>query len=182
MKDIAFHITDIAENSLRAGAKQVEVSLRLAGRELSLTIADNGCGMNETTLRRATDPFYTTRTTRHAGLGLPFLFQNAAQCGGGATIDSAPNRGTRVSACFRLDHIDCPPAGDLATTLALLLTGSPGVDVIVSFERDEHNFSLSSQEVRKALGEIPTEHPKAIAAVGEIFTGALADIFGNTLI
>ena len=71
MKDIAFHISDITENSIRAGATQIEISLILASDSvLNIEIKDNGCGMSEETLKHISNPFYTTRTTRRIGLGI----------------------------------------------------------------------------------------------------------------
>ena len=64
MKDLAFHLTDIVENSIRAGAGEIGIRLRCVGREFRMRIADNGCGMDAETLERAVNPFFTTRTTR----------------------------------------------------------------------------------------------------------------------
>ena len=78
--------------------------------------------MDAETARRVTNPFYTTRTTRKVGLGLPFLIQNAEQTGGSVTLTSEPGKGTEVRAVFHSDHIDCPPWGDLPGTVALFIT------------------------------------------------------------
>ena len=71
MKELSLNILDIAENSVKAGATLVTVSLTQTGNVLTLEITDDGCGMDAETVRRVTDPFYTTRTTRKVGLGLP---------------------------------------------------------------------------------------------------------------
>ena len=98
MTDIAFHITDLAANSLRAGADAIDIALSLDGTQLELAVTDNGCGMAPEAVRRAFDPFYTTRTTRRTGLGLPFLLQSAEGCGGSAAIRSVPGKGTAMPA------------------------------------------------------------------------------------
>lgn len=181
MKDIAFHITDLAENGIRAGARRIDVRLRLEGRQLLLAIADDGCGMDAETLRRAVDPFFTTRTERKVGLGLPFLYQNAEQCGGGACVRSGPGRGTEVEACFPLDHVDCPPAGDLATTFMELLACNPDTDIRIELGSEERLFTLSSSEVREALGNVPASHPKVACIIRRHFAEGLQEVFGKQL-
>lgn len=179
MKDIAFHITDLVENGIRAEARRIDVRLRLEGRQLLLTIADNGRGMDAETLRSAEDPFFTTRTERRVGLGLPFLFQNAEQCGGGACVRSEPGRGTVVEARFPLDHIDCPPAGDLSTTFMELFAGNPDTDIRIELSAEERLFTLSSDEVREALGNVPAGHPKVARILRRYLAQGLHEVFGK---
>lgn len=181
MKDLAFHLSDLTENSVRAGATEVEIGLRLDRRQLVLRIADNGCGMDAKTLRRALDPFYTTRTTRRVGLGLPFLVQNAEQSGGWAEVRSEPGRGTRVEARFGLDHIDCPPAGDLASTFMQLVIGYPAVNLRIRLGCGDRAEEITSVELREALGDLPAGHPQAAVAIRELFRGVLGQLFGDAL-
>ena len=115
MQELSMNLLDIAQNSVAAGSTltQITIAIDTAAKRLTLTIADNGKGMDEETVRRVTDPFYTTRTTRKVGLGLP-LFQEAARATGGElTIRSAVGKGTTVEAFFTLGHIDLAPLGDL---------------------------------------------------------------------
>lgn len=181
MKDIAFHITDLAENSVRAGAARIELLLRLAGRQLTLRIRDDGCGMDPATLRRATDPFYTTRTTRRVGLGLPFLIQNAEQCGGSAEVRSEPGHGTEVEARFPIDDIDCPPAGDLAATLMQAVVSYPDVDFRVQLRCGEREEAISSRELREALGDLPLGHAGVAVRIRSLFGELLREVFGDAL-
>ena len=181
MKDIAFHLTDIVENSVRAGARTVVVGLRLAGREFRLRIGDDGCGMDAPTLQRALDPFYTTRTTRKVGLGLPFLIQNARQCGGDVLVRSRPGRGTTVEARFPLDHIDSPPAGDLAGTLMQLVVGSPQVDVRIRLGCGARTAALSTRQIAEALEGLPLGHPQVALHLRELLAALLEEVFGEKL-
>ena len=73
------HILDIAENSITAGAGLVEISVEEdTGNDLfTLRIRDNGRGMDEDMMKNVTDPFFTTKTVRSVGLGLPLLRQAA---------------------------------------------------------------------------------------------------------
>ena len=72
MKELSLNILDITQNSLTAGATLVGISL-LEDEQgiLTLTISDDGKGMSEEIVKGVTNPFYTTRTTRKVGLGLP---------------------------------------------------------------------------------------------------------------
>jgi signal transduction histidine kinase len=160
MKDLSMHILDIAANSIKAGAKQVEVELRYAGNRLEMIISDNGCGMDAEMVARITDPYATSRTSRKVGLGLPFLKMNAEQTGGNIMISSAPGRGTTVKALFVTDHIDCVPPGDLASSLSLLMTGNPEVNFVIRMIKEDEEFEVSSAEINEVLDGIPISHPK----------------------
>lgn len=160
MKDLSMHILDIAENSIKAGAKQVEVELRYADDRLEMIISDDGCGMDAEMVKRITDPYATSRTSRKVGLGLPFLKMNAEQTGGSIEISSEPGRGTRVKAVFMTGHIDCVPPGDLPSSLSLLMTGNPDVNFVIKISKDNNEFEISSGEVNEVLDGIPISHPK----------------------
>lgn len=181
MKDIAFHITDLVENSVRAGAARIVVTLQLDGRQLRLATRDDGRGMDSPTLRRAMDPFYTTRTTRRVGLGLPFLLQNTEQCGGSTEVRSTPGSGTEVEARFPLENIDCPPAGDLAATFMQLTVSYPAVNICVRLRCGERKEAISSAELREALGDLPLGHPAVAARIRTLFAGMLGEVFGDAL-
>ena len=74
MTEISLNILDVAENSTRAGASLVSITVSADTKadRLTVVIEDDGCGMTEEQLARVTDPFFTTRTTRKVGLGVPF--------------------------------------------------------------------------------------------------------------
>ena len=90
MTEIALNILDVAENSVRAGADYIEIDVAADTQKdtLEVSIRDNGCGMSEEQVRKAKDPFFTTRTTRRVGLGLPFFEQAAKGTGGSLMIIS----------------------------------------------------------------------------------------------
>lgn len=181
MKDIAFHITDIAENCIRAGADRIGVTLSLCGQCLELIITDNGCGMSQETIRKVTDPFYTTRTTRKVGLGLPFLFQNTEQCSGKVEVLSEEGKGTQVKAYFMLDNIDCPPTGDLDDTLMQLIAGNPEIESTLTLINGENVFQLSTVEIINVLDGLPTGLPEVATTTKEIIRSNLTEVFGETL-
>ncbi len=160
MNNLSFHITDIVANSIRANASEISVYLTNNEKEILIHITDNGCGMDANTLERVTNPFYTTRNTRKVGLGLPFLRQNAEQTGGNLTITSTLGKGTEVKALFISSHIDCPPWGDLAETIVLLITGNPDVNIHFSYQSDISSFTISTQDIKDALDGMPLSHPQ----------------------
>jgi light-regulated signal transduction histidine kinase (bacteriophytochrome) len=84
---------------------------------LSLEIKDDGSGMSEDVLKKVLDPFYTTKTVRNVGLGLPMLAQATERTEGHFIIESKGGEGTKVAAVFKLSHIDRQPLGDIASTL-----------------------------------------------------------------
>ena len=85
MQELSLNILDIAENSVKAGASLITVAVcyRPAADRLTVTITDDGCGMDAETVRKVTDPFYTTRTTRRVGMGLPLWKMAAEMTAGG---------------------------------------------------------------------------------------------------
>ena len=157
MQELSMHVLDIAQNSVAAGATRIEISVRIdtAARRLTLTIADNGKGMSEEVRRRVTDPFYTTRTTRKVGLGLPFFAQAAKAAQGSLNITSAPGKGTSVVADFQLGHIDLAPLGDMDGTIVGLIQCNPALDFSYNVWADGQTFCMDTRELREQLGEVP---------------------------
>lgn len=181
MKDIAFHVTDIAENCIRAGADRIGISIMLEEHCLELVVTDNGCGMDADTVRKVTSPFYTTRTTRKVGLGLPFLFQNAEQSGGHAEVISEVGKGTRIKAVFMTDNIDCPPVGDLGETLMQVIVGNPSVDVSLRFRCGERNFTISTSDITSVLDGISISVPEVAVMIREILSSNIGEVFAGGL-
>lgn len=157
MKELSLNILDVAKNSVRAGASLIHISLMTdTNAWLTLRIVDNGCGMDHETLHRVTDPFYTTRTTRKVGLGLPLLKLAAEQTGGSLSIESSvqvPHNGTTLEARFDTSSIDCMPLGDIISTVCILIAGSPEIDFVFTDSSDHHSVSLDTREIRQVLGD-----------------------------
>jgi anti-sigma regulatory factor (Ser/Thr protein kinase) len=177
MLELALHILDITENSIRAGAKNVYIGVveDRARDRLEIEIRDDGCGMDEATLAKALDPFYSTKKVRRVGLGLPMLKEAALQAGGDFTIDSQLGRGTRVAVGFQRSHIDRQPLGDVPGAFIALLVGSPGVDFIYR-HACEGVFELDTREIRKEIGEIPLNHREVLTFIRRHLTEGLREI------
>ena len=161
MKEIALYVLDIAQNSITAGAAHVDITLAEEDGDIAFTIADDGRGMSPQLLATVSDPFTTTRTTRKMGLGLPLLRLAAEQTGGSLTIESALGKGTTVTAVFVASHIDCPPLGDMAGTVTLLVQGAPELELIYTHRRGDRLSRLDTRELRAVLGpEVSLAEPE----------------------
>lgn len=162
MRELSLHVLDLLENSLAAGASKISVSIEedTLLNSLRITVADNGRGMDEETQVRAVDPYYTTRTTRHVGLGLPLFKAAAERCVGGLSLDSELGVGTTVVATFQLDHIDRAPLGDMVSTvMGALLSDREGWELEYTHRLDDQEFSLDTAGVREVLGDVSLKHP-----------------------
>jgi hypothetical protein len=170
MKELALHILDITQNSVRAKATEIKIDIKESPRTnlLTITITDNGTGMSEEVLKNVLDPYYTSRTTRKVGLGLPLFRMNADQSGGGLKITSQPGKGTTVTAIFAHDNIDRPPMGDIAGTIALIISGNPSVDFVFSYSFESEEWSLDTRELRDALDGTPVTDLKVVKYLKEM--------------
>lgn len=164
MKELSLHILDIAKNSIRAGASLTQILLVENNGRLTVTIQDDGCGMSPEILKQVGDPFYTTRTTRSVGLGIPLYRLAAEQTGGSVTIESvqkcdAPiHHGTTVTAVFDTGHIDCAPLGDMVSTVCTLIQGAPETDFLYRHKTPVFDVELDTREIRSVLGgDIPLD-------------------------
>lgn len=131
MEDISLHILDIAENSIRANARNLNIVLKEDKKNdlLTLTIEDDGEGMDDQTKKDALNPFFTTKKGKKVGLGLAFLSQSAEETGGAMRIESESGKGTKVIATFSLGHIDRKPFGDLYETMRCLKFTHPQLNI-----------------------------------------------------
>jgi len=157
MKDLALHILDIVQNSISAAADMIEIRAEesFADDLVSITIKDNGHGMEQALVEKITDPYTTSRTTRKVGLGLPLLKQNAEQAGGGISISSTPGTGTTVNATFRAGHPDTPPWGDLAGVIILLVSANPSIDFLYFHRSKSGEYIFDTREVKSVLDGVP---------------------------
>ena len=169
MPEISLNILDVAQNSISAGARQIQIGVSVCGTEdaLEVTIDDDGRGMTPEQASAAADPFFTTRTTRKVGLGLPFLKMAAEMTGGSFKIESQPGKGTKITAAFGLTNIDRMPIGDMASTMTTLIGPNPDLDFIFRYSVDERVFVMDTREMRSTLDGIPLCAPEVLAFISE---------------
>jgi len=160
MKEISLNILDIAENSVKASASLTEIYIDESSDKLTLTIKDDGCGMDEQTVKSVIDPFYTTRKTRKVGLGIPLLKLACEQTGGTLTITSQTSEsdhGTTVTAVFLKNHIDFTPLGDVISSIVTLIQGHPDTDFLFRHVTDRGLVELDTRELRTVLEDVPID-------------------------
>jgi len=178
MLELSMNILDIVENSTRAGASLIQIGVT-EDREndiLRIEIADDGEGMKPDVVKRVLDPFYTSKTVRRVGLGLPLLSHASQITGGSLAIESKKGKGTTVTATFGYHHIDRQPLGDMPTTLTTMIAGNPGVDFIYTHRSDNRDYTLDTREVKNALEDVPIGHPKVIQFIKENIRDGLKEI------
>jgi len=149
MEDLSLHILDIVENSVAAKADKIKI------------------GMDEETKKQVLDPFYTTKTVRQFGLGLPLLSEAAKAANGHLSIQSKKGEGTRIKATFQHSHIDRRPLGDIAQTILTIIIGNPEIDIIFLFENNGFKYSLDTRKIRVQLMETPLNSPAGIRKIRE---------------
>lgn len=164
MPDIAMHILDIAYNSICALASLIKITLIDSDKEnkIEVIIEDDGCGMEEEMVLRIQDPFFTTRTTRKVGLGVPLFKEGALATGGKFEIKSILNKGTSTHAIYVKDHIDTLPIGDMAETLVTLIQANDKIDYLFEYQRDDHQFVLDTKQIKEILEDVKINEPEII--------------------
>ena len=155
MRELALNVMDITQNSISAGATLIHITVEEnTGKDrLSIAVEDNGCGMTEEQVKSVIDPFYTTRTTRKVGLGVPLFKMEAEMTGGSFRLASAPGPGPPLLAEFVPSHVDMIPLGNITDTVFLLITCNPSLDFVYRRVKDEAEFVLDTRELREILGE-----------------------------
>ena len=173
MKELSLNILDIVQNSVKAEASRIIISIVEDNEKLNFTVSDNGVGMDKDFLAKVTNPFTTTRTTRPVGLGIPLLKMAAEQTGGSFEIksryfmDFPNNHGTEISATFYKQHIDFVPLGDIIETVITLIQGNPDLDFVFTHKIDDVTISLNPEELRNVLGDVPLNNIEVILWIKE---------------
>lgn len=184
MKELSLNILDVTKNSVTAGADTIRITLETSpDGMLVFSLEDNGCGMSEEVVRRVTDPFYTTRTTRKVGMGLPLLKLAAEQTGGYLKIESsteAGKSGTTLSAAFDTKSIDFMPLGDIVSTICVLISGSPDIRFVFKDITPDGTVLLDTSELKAVLGDgISLGEPEIIAWIRDYLTEQYKERKGN---
>jgi len=181
MKELSLHILDIGQNSISARADLIEIIIEEDSQKdsLAITIKDNGCGMDAETVQKVIDPFYTSRTTRKVGLGIPMFKSNAEQCDGYFSLISQPEVGTSLVAGFKRSHIDRVPLGNMADTIMAMVMANPDGDLVYRHSFDAQTFSMDTREMREALGEVPLGETAVLLWIKEYVAEGLSEIGAN---
>lgn len=181
MREIALHILDICQNSITANATNIQITLNIDEEKdkLQIIIWDNGCGMGEEFLKKVTNPFTTTRTTRKIGLGIPLFKAGCEACNGSFKITSVKNQGTKVKAEYRLSHIDRPPLGELAETIHTIITVNPEINIDFSCSVGKKVFILKTKVLKETLQGLPLNHNDVSIWLLGFLQDGLKELFGG---
>ena len=169
MQELSMNILDVAENSVHAGASLIEITVyeKPSADLLTVTISDNGCGMSPEQVKNVTDPFYTTRSTRKVGLGVPFFKMAAELTGGSFGIESELGKGTAVKANFIRSSIDLMPLGNINETISSLIYCNPQIDFVYTRRFEEREMTLDTREFRLILDGIELNDPSVSKFIRE---------------
>ena len=165
MRELSLNILDIAQNSISAGASLTEIVINENTKENTLLIGiyDNGCGMTEEQVKSVIDPFFTTRTTRKVGMGIPLFKMSCEQTGGKFTIESQKGVGTKINALYRTDSVDFTPLGDIAATIVTIVSMNSDKEFLYKRVLDDKEFIFSTIEIKKILDGVPLSEPSVMS-------------------
>lgn len=178
MRELALHLLDIAHNSVSAQAQNITITVIEDTRAdlLSMSVIDDGRGMDPLTVEKVVDPFVTSRVTRNVGLGIPLLKAGAEACNGDLTLQSTLGVGTHLEVTFQRSHIDRIPLGDLAATFYSLVVGCPEVHWRFIYQVDEEIFEFDDAPVKAELEGISLTEPAVLAYLRDLFTQGIEQV------
>ncbi len=151
MLELSLNILDIAQNSISAKAKNITIIISLVKDILTITIKDDGTGMKKEVKDNVTDPFFTTRTTRKIGLGIPFFKDISRLCKGEFEINSKFGEGTIIKASFDTTAVDFIPLGNIEETIATLIQLNSGIDFVYKVQNENEEFIFDTKEIKQLL-------------------------------
>ena len=169
MRELSLNILDIAQNSISAGASLTEIVVNENSKDKTLLIGiyDNGCGMTEEQVKSVIDPFFTTRTTRKVGMGIPLFKMSCEQTGGKFTIESEKGVGTKINALYKTDSIDFTPLGDIASTIVTIVSMNADKEFLFRRVLDDKEFIFSTVEIKKILDGVSLSEPSVMNWIEE---------------
>ncbi len=181
MRELSLNVMDVAQNSVRAEASLVFITVEESDKSdfLKITIKDNGCGMTEEQVKQVIDPFFTTRTTRKVGLGVPLFKMSAEQTGGSFDIKSKLGEGTVTTAGYVKSHVDMTPLGDINSTISILIRCNPDIDFVFTRSTDSGSFTLDTRELREVLQGVSLDTPDVIEWIEEFLKEQTENICGG---
>jgi len=178
LREIALHLLDIAENSVTAGAKNIEITVEenLQNDRLKAAVRDDGQGMDKELLAQVSDPFVTSRTTRKVGLGIPLLKAAAEACEGSMCITSALGQETRVEVSFQRSHIDRMPLGDIAGTMLTLVIAYPETHWVFDYRGHGTEFLFDDEPIKRELEGVSLTEPSILAFIRAYLEDGVASV------
>ncbi|RYE00751.1 MAG: response regulator [Sphingomonadales bacterium] len=134
------------------------------GKYVEISVRDTGMGMDEAVMRRAMEPFFTTKPVgKGTGLGLAQIYGSARQAGGAVRIESAAGQGTTVRVL--LPCTDRLPAPSAAIAPDSNVAREPARVLLVDDDEDLRQVLASALA---AQGHIVTEARDGLSALAAL--------------
>lgn len=183
MKELSMHILDLIQNSISAGADLIKVTIEedTIGNRFIISVSDNGKGMDKATAESTKDPFYTSRTTRKIGLGIPLLLAAAQRCDGDLTIDSHLGEGTRVTAYFKYDHIDRAPLGNVWSMMSGVIACNGDIDFEYTHIYNGSRFQMKTKDIKNILKDVPITSPEVTGWIEGYLRENIDSLYGGAI-
>lgn len=177
MRELSLHLLDIAENSVAAEAKNIQIFVGEDEKSdlLQMSVKDDGRGMDAETAASVIDPFVTSRTTRKVGLGIPLLKEAAELCRGSLTIESQEGVGTLLDVKFQRSHIDRMPLGDLPTTILNLVVTNPAIHWVFTYHFNQREFVFDDAPIKETLDGVALTEPPVLSYLRETLVTGVKD-------
>jgi len=181
MEDISLFVLDLVQNSISAHAREIYIEIieSRQDKSLKLMIKDDGKGMDELTQSKITDPFFTTRTTRKVGLGIPMAKAATQGCGGSFAISSRKGEGTQITMIFKTDSLDCPPLGRMDQTITSLIAANTEIDFIYKHSTWKGTLDLNTQLIKSELKGVSIGVFEVIEWISSYIRDGLKEIDGG---
>lgn len=176
LSDLSLHILDIVQNSIKANATLIKISvdINIGADSLVITVKDNGCGMDEKTLRKVLGA--DIAHTGKGGFGIPLFRESAIAAGGTCEITSKEKEGTAARAEYPLNNPKRKPLGNVADTVETLIFCNPDIDFVYTYSVGGKGFTLNTAEMKKILGGIPLNDPDVMRFIRDFLRENTAEI------
>ena len=138
------------------------------GDYLRIDITDNGCGMDEAVMKKAIEPFFSTKPVgKGTGLGLSMVHGLAIQLGGKLTLKSAPGKGTTATLWLPVAEYN-PIMDAYPAPLEVEVPTRPATILLVD---DDPLIATSTSDMLEDLGHTVIERNSGPAAL-EVLKGS----------
>ena len=160
MRELSLNVMDVAQNSVRAKASLVTITVDESDKDdfLQISIADDGCGMT---------------------VGVPLFKLSAEQTGGSFEIKSKLNVGTTTTARYVKSHVDMTPLGDINDTVKILIQCNPDIDFVFTHTTDLGSFTLDTRELRAVLEGVSLDTPDVLEWISAYLKEQSQIIYGG---
>ena len=163
-------LTNLILNAIDALPRggHIAVRTRIDGAAAVLTVTDDGVGMTKEVLRRAQEPFFTTKGVKSTGLGLSVAYGIVRRHGGEVSLASTPGQGTVVT--LRLPT--APDSGLSAGSSTSVAAGTWRVLVV----DDEAEVRRAVVDMLEAMGHTVLAARDGAEALAQLTAGAAPDV------